>query len=164
MRILKLLSLAGLAYLAITVDNIYIKTGLIIVISCYVLWTPIFGKPRGEYIWKLLWDEYDASTFAKEATFKTTVSINSRGFRVNASETESGLLIERTWLPEIIRENRGSGPIILIPWVDINTAKILPMRGKNNPYVLMFKLKGNYDVKLYWNADRLKYCASERLM
>ena len=162
--ILKLLGLVGLAYFAIAVDNIYIKTTLIVVISCCVFWDAIFGKSRGEYIWKLLWDEYDATTFAKDATLKTMISINRKGFKVNISETESGLLIERTWLPKIIREIRGSGPIILIPWTAIKAVKILALKRKSNPYVLMFRLKEDYDVKLYWHADRLKYCSSEKLI
>ena len=91
------------------------------------------------------------------------ISINKKGFKANISETERGLLVERTWLPEIIKENRGSGPMILIPWADIHTARILPLKGKSHSYVLMFKLKKKYDVKVYWNTDRLKYCSSERL-
>lgn len=161
--ILKFLGLLGLVCLAITSDSIYLKAVLVIVIVCFTFWISTHGKSRGEYIWKLLWDEYNENAYLEKGAIKTMIAIDKKGFKTNIIETERGLLVERTWLPEIIKVNRESGPIILIPWADIHEARILPLRGKSLSYVLMFKLKKKYDVKVYWNTDRLKYCSSERL-
>lgn len=165
--ILKVLCISGLFYLTAWVENIYLTTVSIIAIFLFAVWIFLLIPSRKrEDLWKILWDAYDPSTLAIKFFFATVASVNGTSFRVNVSETKNGLIMDRI-LPRIVKdhlkENRGSGPMILIPWADIHESRILPLKGKSHSYVLMFKLKKKYDVKVYWNTDRLKYCSSERL-
>ena len=145
----------------------YLNFFLVIAIFLFAAWIfLLIPSRRREDLWKMLWDAYDASTLAVKTFFATVASVNGTSFRVNVSETKNGLVMDRI-LPRIVKdnlkENRGSGPMILIPWADVHEARILPLKGKSHSYVLMFQLKKKYDVKVYWNTGRLKYCSSERL-
>lgn len=157
MRFMKIIVLVTILTLVVVTEDIYTKVLLATILVFIAIFKMPSSKFHRETIWKKLWDSYGVSEVSSDNKYRGSVSFNRQGFKVSISEIEAGLVIQRLWLPDVISEKRCSGKLLLIPWSQIITPKVIYSKEVGPPCFLTFELEGGYAAKLTWSAESQRF-------